>query len=329
MAGAVIFGCAGPVLSAQEAAFFRDADPWGFILFDRNLENPAQIRALTASLRAAVGREAPILIDQEGGRVQRLWPPTWRQHPPALDLCEAAPDPVCAMYLRGRLIAAELAALGIDVNCAPNADIATADTHPRLRNRCYGTRAADVIRRARAMADGLLAGGVLPVVKHMPGHGSATKDSHLELPVVTKSRDALAAQDAAPFAALNDLPMAMTAHVVFTAYDEARPATTSPTLHRVMRGEIGFGGLLMTDDLAMEALTGTPAERAEAAQAAGCDIILHCNGALAEMETLAHLTLTQAAQTRAAAALARRAPATDVDIAALEADLSAMEGHAA
>lgn len=323
--GACILGCTGLTLSPRERAFFREADPWGFILFDRNIHEKAQVRALSGALRAAVGREAPILLDQEGGRVQRMWAPEWTDHIPALDLCDEAADPVRAMYLRSRLIAHELHEVGIDVNCAPLADIAGDATHPRLRNRCYGRNPAEVIARARAVMAGQGEGGVLSVLKHIPGHGSATKDSHVDLPVVTTSREALGAHDFAPFRALNDVPLGMTAHVVFTAYDDRRPATTSPILHRAIREEIGFAGLLMTDDLSMEALEGDVRQRCDDALKAGCDLILHCNGDLAEMEVVASFgAMSQAAEARAARALAARRAPDDIDMTALRADLAAM-----
>ena len=201
------------------------AQPWGAILFARNIDTPEQVSALTAEWRDCLGRDLPILVDQEGGRVQRLGPPHWRAWPPALVQSAQSRDPVRAMYLRGRLIAAELAALGINVNCAPLADIARADTHAILRNRCYGQTLDQVVALARAMADGLRDGGVLPVLKHMPGHGRATLDSHLALPVVTQDAATLRAQDFAAFAALSDLPLAMSAHIVFSAIDPAQPAT--------------------------------------------------------------------------------------------------------
>ncbi|MEM6897513.1 MAG: glycoside hydrolase family 3 N-terminal domain-containing protein, partial [Pseudomonadota bacterium] len=225
----------------------------------------------------------------------------------------------------GRLIAQELAEVGIDVNCAPLGDIAGAATHPRLQNRCYGTDAASVIARARAVVEGQLAGGVLPVLKHIPGHGSATKDSHVDLPRVTTPKEALAAHDFAPFTALSDLPMGMTAHVVFTAYDDARPATTSALMHRVIRDEIGFDGLLMTDDLSMEALAGSVTDRCAGALSAGCDVILHCNGVLEEMEEVAAFgPLSPEAEARAAHALSWRRAPDDVDIDALRTDLQSL-----
>lgn len=315
---AAILGCEGPQLAAREYAFFRDAAPWGFILFARNIESPRQVARLVADLRNAVGRHAPVLIDQEGGRVQRLRAPHWREWPPPLTTVTMAAAPERALWLQYRLIAAELSALGIDANCAPCADIATAQTHPFLKNRCFGTDAETVARRGRAAADALLHGGVLPVLKHLPGHGRATLDTHLALPTVTAHGEDLAATDFAPFRALADLPMAMTAHVVFAAFSD-EPATLSPEMVRVIREDIGFAGLLMTDDLNMEALSGTLAARAARARAAGVDVVLHCKGDLAQMVEVAGAAgrLEGAARARAEAALAARTPARPVDLEAL------------
>ena len=323
---AAVFGCAGPVLLPEERAFFREADPLGFILFARNVENPGQVARLTADLREAVGRDAPVLVDQEGGRVQRLRGPHWREWQPPLDTVAAlGPQAPRALKLRAQLIAAELRAVGIDCNCAPVADIAGPATHPFLRNRCHGEDVATVIANARAVADGRLAAGVLPVMKHLPGHGRAAADTHHDLPTVTAPAAELAAWDFAPFRALADLPMAMTAHIVFAAYD-SRPATQSPEMIRVIRDEIGFAGLLLTDDLNMQALAGTLAERTARAMAAGCDIALHCKGDLAEMLQVASTAgeMGSATLARAAAALARRRPEAEVDIAGLEAELAAI-----
>jgi beta-N-acetylhexosaminidase len=326
--GATIFGCAGPVLGADERAFFRQADPFGFILFARNVENPDQLRRLTGDLRAAVGRDAPILIDQEGGRVQRLRAPFWREWLPPLDMIErVGPDHAArAMAIRYRIISDELRAVGIDANCAPCADIASDTTHPFLRNRCYGTDPATVAALARAVADAHLAGGVLPVVKHLPGHGRSTADTHHDLPTVTEDAATLAATDFAPFRALNDLPMAMTAHIVFSAFDPDHPATQSAAMIDVIRDRIGFSGLLMTDDLNMQALSGNLSERTARSVAAGCDLALHCKGALDEMEAvaLAAGTMGSATITRAQRALARRTAPMAVDIPALGAELSAL-----
>lgn len=308
---ALIFGLEGRTLSRAEAAFFAEVQPWGFILFGRNIEHPDQLRRLTSELRAAVGWQVPILIDQEGGRVARMAPPHWRGFPPALDQARTARDTARAMWLRGRLLAADLHGVGIDVNCAPSGDIAGAATHAVIRNRCCGETPGDVAKAARAISDGLLAGGVLPVMKHLPGQGRADLDSHLELPRVTATREALSREDFVPFKALADLPMGMTSHCLFEAIDPDRPATQSPAVVAAIREEIGFDGLLMSDDLMMEALRGSMAERASATWAAGCDMVLHCSGRMDEMTALARMapTLAGKALRRAEAALAaRRAP---------------------
>ena len=331
--GATILGCAGPALTAEEAAFFREADPFGFILFARNVESPEQLRRLTGDLRAAVGRDALITVDQEGGRVQRMRAPHWREWLPPLDQAEqvaAAQGPEAAarsLWLVARIIAAELRAAGIDSNCAPCADIAGPDTHPFLRNRCLGTDAATVTRNARAVADALLAGGVVPVMKHMPGHGRATVDSHLGLPVADVTLAEAGAQDFAPFHALADLPMGMTAHIVLPELGDL-PATQNPATIRLIRDRIGFDGLLLTDDLNMSALAGDLGTRAGRAVAAGCDIALHCSGKRAEMEQVVAAAgrLSGEAARRADAALAARRDPDPVDIAALEADLAVLLG---
>lgn len=323
--GATIFGCAGPHLGPDEAAFFREADPFGFILFARNVETPEQLRRLTSDLREAVGRDAPVLVDQEGGRVQRLRAPHWREWLPPLDqVTQSGARAAEGMAIRSRLIAQELREVGIDANCAPCADIACPVTHPFLRNRCYGSDAGTVTEVARAVAEAHLAGGVLPVVKHMPGHGRSAADTHHDLPTVDVDAATLAITDFAPFHALADLPMAMTSHIVFSAYDPVLPATQSPAMIRVIRKEIGFQGLLMTDDLNMQALAGTLAERAALSIAAGCDIALHCKGDLAEMQAVAAAAGRMGAETqaRAVAALACRKAPDDVDIRALEAKLA-------
>ena len=328
-ASATILGCAGTVLGADERAFFAEARPWGYILFARNVESPGQLRRLTADLREAVGRDAPVLVDQEGGRVQRLRAPHWREWLPPLDQMARTPDPVRAaraMFLRYRLIADELRDAGIDADCAPSLDIARPDTHPFLRNRCFGADVTTVVAAARAAAEGLLAGGVLPVVKHMPGHGLARLDSHLALPVIDAPAAELRAADFAAFAALADLPMAMTAHLTYTAFDPEHPATLSPRMIGLIRDEIGFGGLLMSDDLSMLALSGTLAERAAATIAAGCDIALHCSGVLAEMGAVVAAAggLTGPAARRAEAALACRQAPRPLDLAAAEAELAGL-----
>lgn len=321
--GAFILGCQGPALSQDERAFFAEADPWGFILFARNVEAPDQLRRLTSDLREAAGWNCPILIDQEGGRVQRLGPPHWRAWMPPLE--QMAKAPARAMALRYALISAELRDVGIDVNCAPVADIARGQTHAVLRNRCYASAAADVAKIARLVADAHLAGGVLPVVKHMPGHGLATLDSHLDLPHIDKEHGWLAQHDFAPFRDLSDLPIAMSAHIVFDRIDPGCPATLSPRMIELIRDEIGFGGLLLTDDISMQALSGTPGERGAAALAAGCDIVLHCNGDMSEMAQIAELgQMTEAAAERANRALGLRISSPKVDIPALEAEFRAL-----
>jgi beta-N-acetylhexosaminidase len=317
--GATIFGCAGLDLSAAERAFFREADPFGFILFARNIDTPDQVRRLTADLREAVGRDAPVLVDQEGGRVQRLRSPHWQEWDPPLETVARAGSPVAAaraMRLRMAVIGAELRAVGIDANCAPVADVARPETHPFLRNRCYGTDPDIVALIARAVADGLMEGGVLPVMKHLPGHGLSHLDTHLDLPTVEASLEELRTVDFAPFRALADLPMAMTAHLVFAALDPGLPATQSPKMIDLIRYEIGFQGLLMSDDLNMQALAGTLADRTTRSIAAGCDIALHCKGDLAEMQMVAAAAgdMTEAAKARARAVIAAR-PVAGVDLA--------------
>jgi beta-N-acetylhexosaminidase len=320
---ACVFGCAGSVLSPEEVAFFRDSRPWGFILFGRNVESPDQVRALTGSLRAAVDRpDAPVLIDQEGGRVQRLRPPHWRAYPPASLFASLPGGPGVqreAARLGARLIAHDLAAVGVDVDCAPVLDVPAPGAHDVIGDRAYADSAERVGALARAAAEGLIAGGVLPIVKHIPGHGRAAADSHEALPVVEASREDLARVDFAPFRMLSDMPMAMTAHVLYAALDPERPATTSrPVVEEVIRGEIGFDGLLISDDLSMKALGGGLGDRARSALDAGCDVVLHCNGGLEEMQAVAAgaRALEGAAARRARAALARRpAEVEPIDIA--------------
>lgn len=324
--GAYIFGPEGSVLGDAEAAFFKEADPLGFILFARNVDTPDQLRRLTADLRDCVGRNAPVLIDQEGGRVQRMRAPHWREYLPALDQMRRATDWRRAQWVRNRLIAQELFDVGIDVNCAPLADLVEDQTHPVLLNRLYGADVDTVATAARICAEALMAGGVLPVLKHIPGYGRASVDSHKDLPTVHVVHEILSGHDFAPFKALNDLPMGMTAHIVFSNIDGRHPSTTSKKMMDLIRTEIGFGGLIMTDDLSMEALQGSIADRAAASVAAGCDVVLHCNGKLDEMQAVATAAgaMTQAAQARADAALSLRKPPQDIDIRALEAELDAL-----
>lgn len=324
--GACILDAEGLRLTAQEKKLFSEFAPFGFILFARNIESPAQVKALCAEMRDAAGHNAPITIDQEGGRVQRLRGPVWRDWVPPLDQVGGADGRAEeAMYLRYRIIASELFDLGIDSNCAPLVDVPTADTHTFLTNRCYAFDPAAVARIGRSVADGLLDGGVLPIIKHIPGHGRAVTDSHHALPSVDTPHNQLSQTDFATFAALNDLPMGMTAHVVYSAID-AKPATLSPDVMTVIRSDIGFDGLIMTDDISMKALEGSVSDISRAALAAGCDVILHCNGTLEARRAVAEAAgrLSDIGQSRAERALGARRTPTDVDIPALEAKLRAL-----
>ena len=293
MTNAVIFGCAGPQLLPDEAAFFRATRPLGFILFARNVVDPAQLRRLTADLRASIGQpEAPILIDQEGGRVRRLRPPHWREIPaPGVFGALAERDLKAserAVALNHRLMAAELKDVGITVDCAPLLDIRFPGAHDVVGDRSFGNDPALITKLGRIAAEALLDGGVMPVIKHIPGHGRAMVDSHHDLPRVTEGHASLAASDFRPFIALRDLPWGMTAHLVYEAIDPDHPATLSQkVIGEVIRGEIGFDGLLLTDDLSMKALKGSFTERAAGSLAAGCDVVLHCNGDMAEMRQVA------------------------------------------
>ena len=329
---AFITGVAGTNLSAEERSFIATERPWGFILFKRNVADPAQVTALTDQLRAAVGEpNAPVLIDQEGGRVQRLSPPHWPLYPPgaafgSLYDIDAALG-LRAALLSARLIGDDLAELGVTVDCLPLADVPVAGADAVIGNRAYGTEPAKVSAIARAVTVGLAQGGILPVLKHIPGHGRATADTHLRLPVVDTAQAELEKTDFAAFRPLVDLPMAMTAHVVFSAYDPAHPATTSATMiETVIRGLIGFQGLLMSDDVSMNALAGSIAERTRAIFAAGCDLVLHCNGKLDEMREVASETpeLSGKALIRAERALASRKPPVPFDRAAARAELDAL-----
>ncbi len=319
--GAAILGCAGPRLSEAEKSLYREIRPFGFILFDRNLDAADQILALCAEMRAAAGHDAPIFIDQEGGRVQRLRPPLARNWEPPLTEAAQLGDAARAFYLRGRIIAAEMRALGIDGICIPTLDVARPETHAVLRNRCYGTDVATVVRNGKAAAAGLVDGGALPVIKHMPGHGLAQLDSHLEVPRTDALPDTLQTVDFAAFEPFADLPLGMSAHVIYEALDD-RPGTVSPVIVDVIRTHIGFDGLLMTDDISMEALSGSVPERGAAALAAGCDLVLHCNGALDEMAALWARCgpMSDRAQARAEAALTTGRAPDDADIAALNAE---------
>lgn len=311
MTSAAIFGLKGTVLTKAERDFFRSVNPWGFILFARNVENPDQLCRLTGDLREAVGRDAIITIDQEGGRVQRMRAPHWAEWSPPLEDAKRGAD--SAIWLRYRLIGQELRSVGLDSNCAPTLDIASDATHPFLQNRCLGRNVRDVVARGRAAAAGLLAAGVVPIMKHMPGHGRAVADSHRETPLVTVSHDELSRSDFATFRELNHLPMGMSAHIRFSTLDDV-PATASARMVSVIRNEIGFDGLLMTDDISMGGLSGTIAQRSAASIAAGCDLILHCHGDMDEMEdVVAHAgTMSPDAVMRGDRALSFRNPPDDV-----------------
>jgi beta-N-acetylhexosaminidase len=309
---ACILGCSGLELTPEERALFRDARPWGFILFKRNVESPEQARALVQALRDCVGRaEAPVLIDQEGGRVQRLGPPHWPKYPTGEAYGKAGGGDRLRRReltrLGARLIAHDLKALGINVDCVPVLDTPGPGAHDVIGDRAYGRDWESVAELGRAACEGLLAGGVLPVIKHMPGHGRAGADSHLDLPLVDAPLEELERTDFRPFRACSDMPLGMTAHVVYTAIDETRPATTSPEAIRLIRETLGFDGLLMTDDLSMKALCGAFEDRASQALQAGCDVVLHCNGDMSEMrDTLRGVgELSGEPLRRARAALAR------------------------
>jgi beta-N-acetylhexosaminidase len=336
MIKAFIVGISGPELNADERAFIRAERPWGFILFKRNIDTPKQVATLVDELKKSAGRpDVPVLIDQEGGRVQRLSPPHWPAYPsgalfgrlydfdPALGLTAAR--------LSARLIADDLLQLGITVDCLPLADVPVAGADAVIGDRAYGTEPGKVAAIARAVTEGLEQGGILPVLKHIPGHGRGTADSHLRLPTVDTPVNELEMTDFAAFQPLADLPMAMTAHVVFSALDPVHPATTSATIiERVIRGVIGFQGLLMSDDVSMNALSGSIAERTKAIFAAGCDTVLHCNGSLEEMREVAAETpeLSGTALVRAERALASRGPPQPFDRAAARAELDAMMSRA-
>ena len=329
---AFITGVSGLILNDAEREFIRAERPWGFILFKRNIESPAQVAALVGELRSAAGMaDAAVLIDQEGGRVQRLGPPHWPVYPPGASFSALYDiDPtlgLTAARLSSRLIAADLIDIGITVDCLPLADVPVAGADAVIGNRAYGTEPDKVAAIARAVTDGLEQGGVLPVLKHIPGHGRATADSHFRLPTVDTAADELERTDFAAFQPLADLPMAMTAHVVFSALDPVHPATTSATIiEQVIRGLIGFQGLLMSDDVSMNALAGSIAERTRAIVSAGCDMVLHCNGNIDEMREVARETpeLAGKALERAKATLAARKQPEPLDRQAARAELDAL-----
>jgi beta-N-acetylhexosaminidase len=330
-ARAFITGLSGLAVTPEERAFLRDARPWGFILFKRNIETKAQVIRLVGEVLDELGAEAPVLIDQEGGRVQRLQPPLWPAYPPGAAYgalyTKDKQKGLAAARLGARLIAADLQELGINTDCLPLADVPVAGADQVIGNRAYGDTPEQVSAVAQAVADGLAEGGVLPVLKHIPGHGRANADSHLALPTVQADRQTLQRTDFAAFRPLAGLPMAMTAHVVFNAIDPVSPATTSATMiAEVIRGFIGFGGLLMSDDVSMNALSGTLAERTRASLKAGCDVALHCNGKMGEMKQVASESpeLAGKAAERAGAALASRKRATSLDLVQARQDFAAL-----
>jgi len=342
-----IFGCSGLTLTADEVSFFAATRPLGFILFRRNIDTPGQVRALVDALRATVGHEPMILIDQEGGRVRRLRPPHWPDYPAASRFAEVGNDPSEQRELArlgARLMANDLAGLGINVDCAPVLDVPQPGAHDIIGDRAYGLTPEAVAVMGRAACEGLLAGGVLPVIKHIPGHGRAGADSHTDLPVVDAALDELMRVDFYPFTVNADMPLAMTAHVLYTAIDAKNPATTSKACLKLIRETIGYDGLIMCDDLSMNALSGTLAKRARKSLKAGCDVLLHCNGQLDQMREVADQApvLKGAARRRAEAAMRRilRVP-EPLDVAAarerfdaalrrggtIEARLDPTEGH--
>ena len=330
---AVIFGCAGPVLSDAERRFFARSQPLGFILFQRNCSDPDQTRGLIASLRDSVGRaDAPVLIDQEGGRVARLQPPHWRLPPSAARIGGlAAHDGAAARQaarINARLIADDLHDLGVTINCAPVLDIPIPGAHDVIGDRAFGVDPATTAALGDAVCQGLMAGGILPVIKHIPGHGRSRVDSHRGLPVTDAPLESLMATDFAPFAQLSHMPWAMTAHMVYSAIDDAPATVSAPLIETIIRGELGFDGVLFSDDLSMAALGGSLGDRAAASLEAGCDLVEHCNGKLDEMMALAEAVgpLSEAAERRIAAGEARRGEPEAMDRAALAARLDELLG---
>ena len=322
--GAYIFGCIGSKLSKKEFDFFKESQPWGFILFSRNIESKAQVKLLTMELRESVGRNAPILIDQEGGRVQRMRSPEWMEYLPALtQVKKSGSHAGRAMYLRSRLIALELNEIGIDVNCAPVADLLKPNTHTILADRCYGETVEDVVKISRAVATGLLDGGVLPVVKHIPGYGRAVVDGHEQLPIVREPLEVLTRTDFLPFKLLADLPISMTAHITYTSIDDT-PATISKKMLSLIRNDLGYKNLIITDDISMGALEGSIFERSKSSIDAGCDIVLHCNGDLKEMIDVANASgqLTSQGEERSQFALEQKRPPKEESIDELQYELS-------
>jgi beta-N-acetylhexosaminidase len=337
MRSRAIYGCSGSELNAEERAFFRAVRPWGFIVFARNVVDRSQLRGLVESLRETVNDpQAPVLIDQEGGRVARLKPPQWQERPAASRfgaLYEHSADAAReAAYLNARLIAHDLAEVGINVDCLPLLDVPVDGADAIIGDRAFSRDPSTIIALGRAVIEGLMEGGVLPVMKHIPGHGRANADSHLALPRVTTSTEELSATDFVTFRSLAHCPMAMTAHVVYDAVDPQRPATTSPKLIRdVIRGEMGFGGLLMSDDVSMNALSGPISVRTKAALFAGCDVVLHCNGKMEEMRDVAEEAkpLDGTALKRAQAALSHLGAPAPFDAAAASARVAELLGAVA
>ncbi len=324
--GATILDIEGFTLTQNEKVFFRDVNPFGFILFARNIKSAEQVRFLCGELREAVGHDALITIDQEGGRVQRLRPPLARVWPSPLDhVTDSGSLASRVIWLRYRIIAAELRRLGIDSNCAPVVDLAHENTHAFLYNRCLGTTVDQVVRLGLEAVKAHLEAGVLPVIKHVPGHGRAVIDSHYSLPCVDESLDTLKKTDFAVFRALTEAPMAMTAHVVFSALDE-EPATLSRATMHYIRTNIGYKGLVLSDDIAMDALSGNLPYRSKQALAAGCDVVLCCNRSLDDRICVAEACgdMSEDSQMRAEAALRLRHSRVDIDIDDLVTELNSL-----
>jgi beta-N-acetylhexosaminidase len=334
---AFISGCEATRLTASERCFFRETRPCGFILFKRNCEDADQIRALIGDFREAVDdSSALVLIDQEGGRVQRLMPPLCRCYPSARRIAALhsidAGKGLEAARSGARLIASDLASLGITVNCAPVLDVPVPGAHDVIGDRAYGNTVEEIAALGRAVAEGYLEGGILPVIKHIPGHGRAEVDSHASLPVIKATRDELSRTDFVPFRALSDMPLGMTAHILIPEIDKHAPASASPKIiQEIIRGDIGFDGLLMCDDLGMGALSGTLPERTRAVLDAGCDAALHCSGKLDQMTAVASAAplLDGEPARRFAAACARVAAPLPFDEARAESLLGEILGEIA
>lgn len=327
---AFIAGCKSTTLTQEEVDFFKDQKPWGFIIFARNIENREQVRALCSSMRECVGREdAPILIDEEGGRVQRLRPPNWISNPPGRALGKLYEQDAQmgkkAAWALSRLIAHDLCEIGVNVDCLPVLDIPVEGAHDVIGDRAYSSDPDTVAVLGECAANGLLAGGVLPIIKHIPGHGRSTCDSHHDLPRVDCDLETLKQVDFKPFKALNTMPMAMTAHIVYSAIDEECATRSSKVIEEIIRGYIGFDGLLMSDDVSMKALSGDYAQRTKSCFDAGCDIVLHCNGLMEEMKAVANATLKldSTALERAQNALSLLKKPDSEDLALLRKDFDA------